>query len=217
MAEALWRKMFVEEANPNWKKRKLGDFCERITKGTTPTTLKMNFVEEGINFVKVESIDDNGQFIAEKFAHIDEETNTLLQRSILKENDILYSIAGTIGRIAVVTEEILPANTNQALAIIRLKNIELYLPFVRLLLKTSDMTNDLSSKIVHAVQPNLSLGKIAETEFNMPYDRSLIVFNSKVNGLYSKSNANTQQIRTLSRMRDTLLPKLMSGEVRVRI
>lgn len=54
--------------------------------------------------------------------HISEECNIKLKRSILKENDILFSIAGTkMGITAKVTSDILPANTNQALAIIRLK------------------------------------------------------------------------------------------------
>ncbi|MFV0148945.1 restriction endonuclease subunit S [Empedobacter falsenii] len=44
-----------------------------------------------------------------------------LKRSILKSEDILFAIAGaTIGKCAIVSEDILPANTNQALAIIRL-------------------------------------------------------------------------------------------------
>ncbi len=216
MAEALWRKMFVEEADPNWKKGKLGDVCVRITKGTTPTTLKRSFVDTGINFIKAESIDDYGNFITEKFAHIDEETNTLISRSIVQENDILYTIAGTIGRTAVVTNEILPANTNQAIAIITLNNSTLFLSYIRLLLKTTGMANDLDSKVVHAVQPNLSLGMISDTDILIPDEQTLIEFNKKSNPLFVKTRHNTLQIRTLSGLRDTLLPKLMSGEMRVR-
>ncbi len=62
----------------------------------------------------------------EKCLYIDEETHQKeLRRSILQNQDILFAIAGaTIGKVAIVTEDILPANTNQALAIIRLTNKE---------------------------------------------------------------------------------------------
>lgn len=217
LAETLWRKMFVEEADPGWKKGKLGDICTKITKGTTPTTLKRNFTEEGINFIKVESIDDHGNFNREKFAHIDEETNKLLSRSIIQAHDILYTIAGTIGRTAVVTQEILPANTNQAVAIIRLHEPELFLSYIRLLMKNTSITNDLESKVVHAVQPNLSLGMISDTDMSIPDRQCLTAFNERCNPLFLKLRQNTEQINSLNRLRDSLLPKLMSGEVRVNL
>ena len=54
-------------------------------------------------------------------AAIDEETNKILKRSELKENDILFVIAGaTIGKVAIVQKEHCPANTNQAISFIRL-------------------------------------------------------------------------------------------------
>lgn len=99
---------------------RLGDVATVITKGTTPTSLGFDFVPEGINFIKIESIAEDGSFIPSKFGHIDSKCNNALKRSQLEENDILFSIAGAIGRTAIVKKEILPANTNQALAIIRI-------------------------------------------------------------------------------------------------
>ena len=100
---------------------KLSDECELITKGTTPTTIGYNFTAAGVNFIKIENIDDNGKFNKSGIMYISEECNSVMRRSQLKEDDILFSIAGAIGRCAVVSEDILPANINQALAIIRLK------------------------------------------------------------------------------------------------
>ena len=96
IAQAIFNQWFVDFNFPGfdgdlinglpkgWRIGKLGNICERITKGTTPTTLKKRFVDEGINFIKAESIDDRGNFIPEKFALIDEETNKLLKRSIVQ-------------------------------------------------------------------------------------------------------------------------------------
>lgn len=98
---------------------KLGEIAETITKGTTPTTNGFPFVNEGINFYKVENIFNGIINKKSNLNFISEEANNSLERSKLRVNDILFSIAGTIGNVAKVHEEDLPANVNQALAIIR--------------------------------------------------------------------------------------------------
>lgn len=115
---------------------KLFDIAELITKGTTPTTLGYEFQDDGVNFLKIECFDENGCFIENKVAHISDECHEKLKRSQLKAGDILFSIAGAIGRVAIVTEEMLPANTNQALAIIRITDERVYLPYIKLILTT---------------------------------------------------------------------------------
>ena len=52
------------------EKIRLGDIATTITKGTTPTTIGFPFVDTGINFVKIESIDEAGNFLPDRFAHI---------------------------------------------------------------------------------------------------------------------------------------------------
>jgi type I restriction enzyme S subunit len=95
-----------------WEVKNLEEVTSVITKGTTPTTMGKSFQEEGINFLKVESIDENGHIITDKLAKIDYETHEMLKRSQLQENDIIFSIAGAIGRTTMIPSRILPANTN---------------------------------------------------------------------------------------------------------
>lgn len=90
-----------------------------VTKGSTPTSYGFSYVPEGINFVKVENIENGGIMKQSIKEFITEETHEFLKRSQLAENDVLFSIAGTIGRVGIVHNEDLPANTNQAIAIIR--------------------------------------------------------------------------------------------------
>ena len=216
MAQTLFRQWFIEEAKDDWKKKPLKDFCLKITKGTTPTTLKKQFVDSGINFIKVNCIDNNGNYLKDKFNFIDEETNVLLSRSQLKNGDILYSIAGTIGRISIVSEDILPANINQALAIIRIDKDKINPNYIRYCIQDKNITFELHSKIVHAVQPNLSLGEISNTLIPFPDKDTLNKFSLSINPIEEKIAKNKQQIKTLENTRDTLLPKLMSGEVRIK-
>ena len=121
--------LFAEKEYPNlrfrgftdaWEQRQLGKLVELITKGTTPRKYDGN-----INFIKVENIKEMS--INPKVKISESEHLGKLKRSVLKENDILFSIAGSLGKVGLVDSTILPANTNQALAIIRLtenKDIE---------------------------------------------------------------------------------------------
>ena len=150
------------------KRVQLSEIAELITKGTTPTTLGYEFQDSGVNFLKIECFDENGAFIRNKVAHISEECHEKLRRSQLKDGDILFSIAGAIGRVAIVTEEMLPANTNQALAIIRITNDEVYLPYIKLILTSPIVKEQFEKKKQGVAQLNLSLKDINEISIPLP-------------------------------------------------
>ena len=98
---------------------KLENIASLITKGSTPTSYGFQYVDKGISFVKVENVHDYyiDHTTIRQFITVD--AHEFQKRSQLQENDMLFSIAGTIGRICLVKTEDLPANTNQAFAIIR--------------------------------------------------------------------------------------------------
>jgi type I restriction enzyme S subunit len=151
-----------------WRTTTIGDVASRVTKGTTPTTIGGRFVERGINFVKVESITDDGYIDSDKLAYVDEATNALLSRSVLKRDDILFTIAGTIGRVALVPEEILPANTNQAVAIVR-PNPEVVLPrFLYYVLSDENRVRQAHTRVVQSVQANFSLAELSSLQVPLP-------------------------------------------------
>lgn len=146
------------------KKIRLRDVADVITKGTTPTSIGYEFVNKGINFIKVESITEDGAFIENKFAYITDECNKKLSRSQLQENDILFSIAGAIGRVAIVDKNILPANTNQALAIIRLHKGVYEYNFLKYILKSPAISKQFEKQKQGVAQINLSLKNIGDFE-----------------------------------------------------
>ncbi|MGN0374213.1 MAG: restriction endonuclease subunit S [Butyrivibrio sp.] len=150
------------------KRVQLSEIAGLITKGTTPTTLGYEFQEDGVNFLKIECFDENGGFIESKVAHISEECNEKLKRSQLKAGDVLFSIAGAIGRVAIVTEEMLPANTNQALAIIRIADEQVYLPYIKLILTSPIVIEQFEKKKQGVAQLNLSLKDINEISIPLP-------------------------------------------------
>ena len=141
----------------------LGELCEIITKGTTP----QSFLSEGtIRYIKIESIVD-GHIVNENCKFIDRTTHEgTLSRSVLKEGDILFSIAGSLGVCIIVQQSNLPANTNQALAIIRLKEAE-NRNYILSVLRSSLMEEYILASRTTGAQPNLSLQQMRD--FKLPY------------------------------------------------
>lgn len=106
------------EIPSHWRWARLRDLTALITKGTTPTSVGLKFTDSGVLFVKVESL-VGGAIDHSQCAFIDATAHDVLSRSQLATGDVLISIAGTLGRTAIVREEDVPANTNQAVAIVR--------------------------------------------------------------------------------------------------
>lgn len=147
----------------------LSSITSLITKGTTPTTLGYDFQKSGVSFIKVENITSAGIIDQSQLMFISEECHQKLERSQLAEGDILFSIAGAIGRFAEVKANILPANTNQALAIIRLKkNIELSKPFLLAALASPYVERQYNHQKKGIAQINLTLKNIGDIRIPIP-------------------------------------------------
>lgn len=219
-AEALFKAWFVEYlpfggVQPSdMQYVPLEKLCAIVTKGTTPTTLGKPFTDCGVHFVKAESILDTHAFDPSKFCFIDDETHRFLKRSVIANNDILFTIAGTLGRFAMVDDEILPANTNQAVAIIRadasISPYYLYSFFLG-----NWHIDYYSKRIQQAVQANLSLATIKSLPIPILGNTEMQEFLSIFEPIIKRVKCNEIENRRLVILRDTLLPKLMRGEIDV--
>ena len=145
----------------------LKDVSEVITKGTTPTTVGGVFTDDGINFVKSESICDSKYLDSSVFMTIDEETDEKLKRSRLKEDDLLFSIAGAyLGKISIVRVEDLPANTNQAVGIVRLKKELVDVNYLYYFFSQTQINSYINKLSAQSSQPNLNLDLLGRLSFN---------------------------------------------------
>lgn len=183
---------------------RLGDIASKITKGTTPTSIGYDFVDEGINFIKIESITENGTFLQNKFAHITSECNEKLGRSQLNVNDILFSIAGAIGRTATVSEDILPANTNQAIAIIRVPEGSIDYSFLMYALESPALRKQYESQKQGVAQINLSLQNVSDfliPKFGLDEQRRIAAVLDKVSCLIAKRREQLDKLDELVKAR----------------
>ncbi|MEZ7216839.1 restriction endonuclease subunit S [Klebsiella spallanzanii] len=153
-----------EEGKPfelpaGWAFGRLSTLSTVITKGTTPTSVGLSFTSSGVNFIKVEDISNNKIKRSPNSQFISFESDAILSRSKLESGDILFSIAGTIGKTCLVSDSDLPANTNQALAIIRGTQKVFNAQFILFQLN-SFVSQMVKNKARGGAMPNISLGDL---------------------------------------------------------
>lgn len=147
----------------------LKDITAKITKGTTPTSIGCKFEKSGINFIKSESLVDGKTIDKSKFAFISERTHERLKRSQIEENDILFSMAGMfLGKTGIATAEVVPANTNQAVAIIRVDDTKANYEYVYYYLNQKSVIHTINTTSAQSAQPNINLKQIGEIKINLP-------------------------------------------------
>lgn len=195
------KETFEEIKRRGTETRRLGELCERITKGTTPTSVGFAFTATGVNFVKVESFSDDGDLVDTRVAHVSRECHEALKRSQLKEGDVLFSIAGALGRVAKVDVKILPANTNQALAIIRLSNAtEIDVGYLMLALRGPSVSVQIDDMKKATAQANLSLQNVRDFQIPVP---SLSIQRSVVARLDAAKGKKEKLVAAARRGRET--------------
>ncbi|MEG2014039.1 MAG: restriction endonuclease subunit S, partial [Anaerovoracaceae bacterium] len=89
------------------------------------------------------------------------------------------------------------------------------LPFLYLTLKLSNVMNDIINRGQGSAQPNISPSDIEAIEITIPHDDILDDFNCKMKPIFKSLTHFTVENQNLERLRDALLPKLMSGELKI--
>ncbi|MBN1424111.1 restriction endonuclease subunit S [Candidatus Fermentibacteria bacterium] len=200
-----------------WARATLGALAQRITKGSTPTSYGFEYQTSGIRFVKVENLRD-GRIDHSSLRHfISDEAHQAQSRSILREGDILFSIAGTLGQTCEVHPQDLPANTNQALAIVRGTGSSLDARFLRFVLSSEIARGVVAEQARGAGMNNISLADVAAIELPLPplAEQRRIV--EKVEELLAHVNAARDSLAKipsiLKRFRQSILSSACSGRL----
>lgn len=219
---ALFPDQMVEselgEIPEGWSISNMRALAQVISKGTTPSKEDLANADDKpiVPFIKVKDISESGEIVRDGLEVIAKSIHkSSLKRSILEEDDLLFSIAGTIGRTAFVDGDLHGANTNQAVAFIRLRNKPYHFPLCWLTLRSRETKIFIASKVVQAVQANASLANIGDIPLILPDDSLVGIFNTLTAPPIREYRARQSEARMLAKLRDTLLPKLLSGELSV--
>ena len=158
------------EIPETWAWCRIKDLSTLVTKGTTPRGGNVAYTECGIGFLRAENVAGFDCLNKRSLKYVDEETHyNFLQRSILQANDILITIAGTLGRTALVRQEDLPLNANQAIALIRpIRNDEINLIYLIYALNCPEIQKCLLVQKKITAIPNLTLEIISDCLIPLP-------------------------------------------------
>lgn len=152
----------------HWTVSRIKNLAGIISKGTTPSTIGKDLSSSGIRFLKGENVGKGLIVSSMPVFHISKETDKLLARSRLRTGDVLVIIAGaTTGLCSIVTNDVLPANTNQAVSFIR--PIEAgHSHFIARWLSTEFAQRIIWMGAVQAAQPNLSMEDLGSIPIVVP-------------------------------------------------
>ena len=202
----------------SWDVVKNKEVTTLITKGTTPTSVGYNFEDKGINFIKVESIVEDGVIDSKKFAYISKECDETLRRSRLLENDVVMTIAGaTVGKLAVIEKQHVPANTNQALGIMRPDSKKINFMFLYYFLMSDFIKQEIGIIQTAGAQPNLSLAQLSNYDILLPPLEEQRMIVSILNSNDRLLKIKNKKLIDLQNLKKGLMQDLLTGKVRVKI
>ncbi|MGD9779625.1 restriction endonuclease subunit S [Methanomethylovorans sp.] len=199
------------EVPEGWRIDTVESLCESITSGGTPARKNPLYWEGGtIPWFKTGELLDGPLLKSEE--HITEAALTGSSCKLWPAGTILFALyaSPTVGRLGVLTR---PGTSNQAAAGLIAKS-EYGVPFLRRLLLEARV--NLQTIAVGAAQQNINQGVLKSYRAVIPKADVAVMYSRIISSLDEKQIALSEEAYTLAELRDTLLPKLISGELRLR-
>lgn len=207
---ALYNERFVSTINRGRRTCRVDEFFD-ISIGKTPPRKEPQWFSinlEDITWVSISDMASCGLYISSSSEQLTAEAVEKHNVKIVPDNTVLLSFKLTVGRIAITDGEM---TTNEAIAHFKTNNkvINEYLYcYLRLfnyqtMGSTSSIATAVNSKIIKAMP------------FVIPTNEELTEFHSLAAPMFALIKSNQREIERLSSLRDTFLPKLMSGEIDV--
>jgi type I restriction enzyme S subunit len=202
----------------------LGEIPEGWRVGTLPDLFDFlegpglrnwQYRDEGIKFLNIRCISDGDVDIAKANCISREEFKEKYSHFALQEDDVVISTSGTLGRLAVVRDDHLPIMLNTS--IIRFRGLgAVGLTYVWGFLQSVYFLGEMQALASGSVQLNFGPMHLRQISVIQPSEKVLYEFECAAQPLLRKSLTLRKQSRTLAALRDALLPKLISGELRVK-
>jgi len=209
MAETLFRQWFVEEAGEDWGEGIISQFVDLNSKSITK-----DYCISDIEYLDTGSLTEGNfdEFQTYRLANAPSRAKRLV-----RHNDILIStVRPNQKHYGIIKDPIENLVVSTGFCVITCHNIDPH--FIYFLLTNNEMTEYLHSIAEGSTStyPSLKPADIGAIEFQLPPEELLSEFSRMASDSWERMQKNYNQIRTLQSLRDTLLPKLMSGEVRVK-
>lgn len=210
LAQTLFKRWFVEEQDPTWVFVVLSDVADVFIGRTPPRKEEEWFSrnKEDVKWVSIKDLGENGVYISQTSEFLTHKAMDKFKVPLIEPNTVLLSFKMTLGRVGITTEKML---SNEAIAQFRIKEASnLSSEFLYFFLKLFKYQNLGSTS---SIVTSINSGMIKDIPMVLPDKKILTKFSNSVSPLFQKIKVNSVEIQTLTQLRDTLLPKLMSGEI----
>ena len=211
-AQALYKQWFVDNRSDDWEEKQLGEIALHITDGVHNTVIDSPNGEYYL--LSCKNIKSGQLFIGSNERRIDHETFTKLRkRTRLSHGDILVTSVGTVGEMYLVNESPSNYEFQRSVAIIKPNNdiISSYFLYAALLYQQNEIKH-----LAHgAVQQCIFISDLKEYSLIVPNKDDISAFDAVVAPMFNKIGELQNENETLATLRDTLLPKLMNGEIKL--
>ena len=203
------------QLNSDWETVTLDFATSRFGTGLNP---RKNFVlGHGSNYyVTIKNMGNNRVYLDERCDKVDDEAIRKIQnRSDLQVGDLLFSGIGTIGRVYLIDKPVSNWNTSESVFNLRPNYQIVSSEFLFLLLLNRDMQEYAVTLASGSVQKGIRMADLKRYKFILPSKDTMDSLTQLWKPIISKIKSNEDENDRLSALRDTLLPKLMSGEIDV--
>ena len=209
MAETLFRQWFVEEANEGWEENSLLEVIQLIG-GGTPKTAIAEYWDGDIPWLAGGDIASNHKsFINCSVKSITEVGLNNSSAKLLPKYATVISARGTVGKYCLLAQSMAFSQSNYGI----LPNPKISECFFFTYLLVNHVVEELQSSAYGSVFDTITTTTFKEIKVILPTETEILRFEQSVLPYFKKMFLNKSQIRTLEKLRDALLPKLMSGEV----
>jgi len=213
MAETLFRQWFVEEADEGWEANSLLEIIQLIG-GGTPKTAISEYWNGDIPWLSGGDIASNHKsFINCSLKSITEVGLNNSSAKLLPKYATVISARGTVGKYCLLAQPMAFSQSNYGI----LPKPKISKCFFLTYLLVNHVVEELQSSAHGSVFDTITTTTFKEIKVHLPTEIEILRFEQSVSPYFKKMFLNKSQIRTLEKFRDTLLPKLMGGEVRVMI
>ena len=205
-------KYLNNERYNSWEEVTLDDITSKFATGLNT---RKNFVlGHGSNYyVTIKNMQNNNVILNDKCDKIDDEAILKInRRSDLKVGDLLFSGIGTIGRVYLIKD--VPYNWNISESIFTIRpNEKCSSEFLYLLLLNKNMQNYAVNKASGSVQKGIRMADLKQFKVKLPTNNEMQDFTDIIKPIIDRIYNKTKQNEKLEIIRNTLLPKLMNGEI----
>ena len=215
MAQTIFKEWFGkyqigDELPEGWNQHNFIDLVKHIKPGTNYQPKR---VESGIPFINGRHV-KNGVIHFRDIKYITEEEYARVHKSWKPEkNDILITRIGTLGNVGIIQKTDLPLALHYNS--INIKEDKLTHQFLYFLLKSEYFQQQFHLNKKQSVQEFVTIEAVEQIKISIPSSEILEEKTKCFDNLLLKILNNNSQIKSLNKTRDTLLPKLMSGQLRV--